>query len=140
MAEGLRWLDMEMHNFENRIWAEKEIKEHGKEFETTFGKGLGVETINGSVLKLGQKLGYTVVIRKDPRHGNVQIKARPDKKGEKGIDLTLTSEQMHKMDPEATWFLHVSKKMLLNGSMKNPTMVPTTLTLDQVMNVVKANC
>lgn len=137
MNSGLEWLDMQLHNFENRIWAEKEIKDHGQEFATQYGKGLAVETVNGSVLKLAQKMGYMVVVRKEPRHGNVQIKARPQQDKEKQIDLTLAYEKLSKMDPKATWFLHVSKKMLLNGSSKNPTMVPTALTLDQVINVVK---
>jgi len=134
---GISWLDMMLHNFENRVWAETELKEKGKEFTTRFGKGLAIETINGSVLKLAQKMGYVIVVRKDPRKGNVQIKALPDKDGEKTVDLTLTYEQLRKMDPDASWFLHVSKKMLLNGSLKNPIMVPTKLTLDQVARVVE---
>src|SRR5258706_10140043 len=48
VEEGMQWLDMMLHNFENRVWAEREIKEKGKEFETRFGKGLAIETINGS--------------------------------------------------------------------------------------------
>lgn len=137
IQKGLEWLDAMLHNFENRIWAEREIAEKGKDFKTKYGKGLAIETVNGSVLKLAQKMGYVIVVRKDPRKGNVQIKTRPDKGRKKGIDLTLSFEKLSKMDPKATWFLHVSKKMLLNGSMKNPTMVPTTLTLEQVTNVIK---
>lgn len=145
MTHGLSWLDMMVHNFENRIWAEQEIKEKGKEFNTRFGKGLAIETINGSVLKLAQKMGYVVVVRKDPRKGNVQIKARPEQaegvndkaESKKKLDLTLVYEQLSKMDPKATWYLHVSKKMLLNGSMKNPTMTPTRLTVEQVEKVVE---
>src|SRR5207249_767875 len=79
VEKGMEWLDMMAHNFENRIWAEKEIKEKGKEFETRFGKGLAIETVNGATVKLAQKLGYVVVVRKDPRKGNVQVKARPEK-------------------------------------------------------------
>lgn len=130
-------LDALLHDIENRIWAEKEIKEQGVEFETRFGKGLGLETINDTVVKLAQLMGYVVVIRKDPRKGYVRIKARPDEKGKKGIDLTLTSEKLKKMDPSATWFLHVSGKMLLNGTPKNPKMRPTKLSLSDIIEVVK---
>jgi len=38
--------------FENRIWAEKEIEEKGMKFETRFGPGIGFETLNDTVLKL----------------------------------------------------------------------------------------
>ncbi len=126
-------LDAILHNFENKIWAEREIKENGREFESIFGKAIAFETINDDVIKLSQKMGYAVVIRKDPRKGYVRIKASPASK----VDLTNIYEQLKKMDPEATWFLHVGKKMLLNGTPKNPKMKPTTLKLDEIIKVLK---
>lgn len=139
MAFGMECLDAMLHNFENRIWAEKEIRENGIIFETKWGKGIGFETLNDDVLKLAQKMGYVIVIRKDPRKGYVRIKALPATQDQKkSIDLTLVYEQLSKMDPQATWFLHVSKKMLLNGTTKNPTMKPTTLSLAQIVAVLKS--
>jgi hypothetical protein len=126
-------LDAVLHGFENRIWAEKEIRENGKKFETRFGKGIGFETINDSVVKLSQKMGYAIVARKDPRKGYVRIKVRPDSK----IDLTLVCEKLRKIDPDATWYLHISKKMLLNGSVKNPKMKPTKLTIGEIIRVLE---
>ena len=153
-------LDAILNEFENRIWAETEINQNGIKFDTRFGKGVGFETINDSVIKLAQKIGYVIVVRKDPRKGYVRIKAMPwsnlkvkseglkikDKKDTqlstfssqfKEIDLTLVYEKLSKMDPEATWFLHVSKKMLLNGSAKNPKMRPTKLKLNDIIGVIK---
>lgn len=138
-------LDALLHSFENRIWAEKEINEKGKKFTTQWGEGIGFETINDTVLKLAQKMGYKIVVRRDPRKGYVRIKARPageiqdsgSKIQEKNIDLTLVYEKLRKMDPEATWFLHVSKKMLLNGTVKNPKMRPTTLSLEEIIKVLE---
>ena len=130
-------LDALLHDFENKIWAEREIGNGGVEFETRWGKGLGLETINDSVVKMAQLMGYVVVVRRDPRKGYVRIKARPDAPGEKGVDLTLASEKLKKMDPSATWFLHVSKKMLLNGTPKNPKMKPTKLSLNAIIEVLK---
>jgi hypothetical protein len=131
-------LDALLHDFENKIWAEKEIKEKGIEFETRWGKGLGMESINDSVVKLAQLMGYVVVVRRDPRKGYLRIKAKPNKSDDdKGVDLTLTCEKLSKMDPQATWFLHVSKKMLLNGSPKNPKMKPTKLPLNDIIEVLK---
>lgn len=137
---GMECLDALLHNFENRAWAEKEIQEKGKAFETRFGKAIGIETMNDTVIKLAQKMGYKIVVRKDPKSGFVRIKTIPEKNGEnapKGADFTLVYEQLKKMDPDATWFLHVSKKMLLNGTSKNPNMIPTKLTLDQIIEVVR---
>ncbi len=131
-------LDALLHDFENKIWAEKEIKEKGIEFKTRWGKGLGIESINDSVVKLAQMMGYVVVVRRDPRKGYLRIKARPNRSDEdKGVDLSLVSEKLSKMDPQATWFLHVSRKMLLNGSPKNPKMKPTKLPLSVIIEVLK---
>lgn len=125
-------LDAILHNFENKIWAEREIKENGREFDSVFGRAIGFATINDDVIKLSQKMGFSLVVRKDPRKGYVRIKASPAS----DVDLTNVYEQLKKMDPEATWFLHVSKKMLLNGTPKNPKMVPTKLSLDQIISVL----
>lgn len=137
-------LDAVLAAFENRLWAEAEIAQSGKAFTTRWGKGMGFETVNDGVLKLAQKQGFVVVVRKDPRKGYVRVKARPSRtQNEKrktknaDVDLTLVCEKLRKMDPDATWFLHVSKKMLLNGSVKNPKMRPTKLRLDDIIEVLE---
>ncbi len=126
-------LDAILHNFENKIWAEREIKENGKQFESIFGKAIAFETINDDVIKLSQKMGFSLVVRRDPRKGYVRIKASPAAK----VDLTNIYEKLKKMDPAATWFLHVGKKMLLNGTPKNPKMKPTKLSLDAIIDVLR---
>jgi len=129
-------LDAVLHQFENRIWAEREIAEKGQEFNTKAGRGIGFEIINDSVIKLAQKMGFVIVLRKDPRKGYVRIKAVPatDKTN---IDLTSAYEKLKKMDPAATWYLHISKKMLLNGSTKNPKMRPSKLEMKEILGVLE---
>ncbi|OGH37724.1 MAG: hypothetical protein A3B44_00450 [Candidatus Levybacteria bacterium RIFCSPLOWO2_01_FULL_38_21] len=140
----MQCLDAVLHEFENRIWAEREIKEKGKKFKTRYGRGIGFETINDTVIKLSQKMGYVIVVRKDPRKGYVRIKAKPlstinnqQSTINKNIDLTLVYERLKKMDPQATWFLHIGRKMLLNGSVKNPKMKPTKLSLTEIIKVLE---
>ncbi len=53
------------------------------------------------------------------------------------IDLTPVYKKLSKMDPDATWFLHISKRMLLNGSSKNPSMKGSRLTLSEVVEVLQ---
>ncbi len=136
---GFELLDDMVHNLEAKIWAESEIKEKGVEFESKWGKAVAVETINDEVLKRAQMMGYVVSVRRDPSYGYIRIKALPDKRGSESlnIDLTPVYEKLKEMDPEATWFLHASKRMLLNGSSKNPDMKGSKLTLDQVIEVLK---
>ena len=129
----MKCLDAVMYNFESRIWAEKEIEEKGSEFTIKAGQVLAIETLNDSVIKLAQLRGIALVIRKDPKSGNARIKASP--KAE--IDLTKAYDELKKKDPKASWFLHVGKRMLLNGTSKNPKMVPTKLTLSEMSDVIK---
>ncbi|MBI4100444.1 hypothetical protein HY439_01755 [Candidatus Microgenomates bacterium] len=115
-----------------KIQAEKTLEE-GIQFSTKWGDALAFEVENDAVLEAGEKKGFSIVIRKDPRKGWVRIYARNDR----GVDLTPVYEELKKSDPEATWFLHQSKCLLLNGSSKNPGMKPTKLSLDQVMKIFK---
>jgi len=129
-------LDAVLHEFENRIWAEREIAGNGRKFVTRFGEGIGFEILNDTVIKLAQKMGYVIVLRKDPRKGYVRIKAIPSN-GKIDIDLTPIYEELKRMDPGATWYLHVGKKMLLNGSVKNPKMKPSKLGVKEIIEVLE---
>lgn len=150
----MQCLDSVLHNLETKIWAEKEIKDKGIEFTSNWGKSLAIESINDEVLKLSQMMGYVLAVRRDPNGGFIRIKALPDarssrevhivddeekehQKKVRTIDLTPYYEKLKKMDPDASWFLHASKRMLLNGSSKNPTMRGTKLTLSEVVEVLQ---
>lgn len=135
---GIQSLEALVHNFENRIWAEREIADKGVPFDIKAGKAIGFETVNDTVLKLAQKMGFLLVVRKDPRKNYVRIKLRPTSDESDDLDLTPVYEKLKELDPEATWFLHVSKKMLLNGTPKNPKMVPSKLSLQDIINVLKS--
>jgi hypothetical protein len=134
---GLVCLDSLYRSFQNKVWAEHELAEKGITFQTRWGKGIGVETFNDDIIHLSQRMGYRVAVRKDPKKGYVRIKARPGHDGERTIDLTPLYHKLKKLDPKATWFLHVSKRMLLNGTTKNPNMRPTTLPLLEIVEVIK---
>ena len=128
---GSTCLDGILIGFKNKVEAEKELSK-GREFDTKWGRSIIVSTKNNDVLQLGQKRGYVVVVRKDPEVGMVRIKAQPRSEA----DLTETYEQVKTLDPEATWFLHASKKMLLNGNYKDPDSVFSKLEMDELIRVL----
>lgn len=119
----------------NKLWAEKELV-NAVEFMTKWGKGVGFETVNDEVVHLSQKKGYALVIRKDPKKGYIRIKTLPKPE----IDLTALYERLKKDEPDATWFLHASHHMVLNGSAKNPDMKPSKRTLIELVEVIKEVC
>ncbi|MBL7159145.1 chromate resistance protein [Candidatus Microgenomates bacterium] len=128
---GLEALDAVYKKFQNKVWAEELLKEEGVEFETQWGKGIGIETTNDEVIALAQKQGYKVVLRKDSKKQYVRIKARPE-----GINLQKEFAELKKADSEATWFFHPSGCMILNGSVKNPKTKPTKLSLKKIIEIL----
>ena len=128
-------LDGIYRKFQDKIWAEKEIKEKGIEFKSKWGKGIGLDTVNDETVKLAQKMGYVIAVRKDPNKDYVRIKANPGSK----VDLKTTYNKLRKKDRDATWYLHPSRKMILNGSMKNPETKATNLTLREIIEILRKN-
>lgn len=129
---GLELLDGVLLVFKNKVRAEQEIKK-GLDFQSKFGKSLALETENEEAIKLAMKMGYQMVVRKDPKRGFVRIKTQP----KDVYDLTPLYEAVMKVNPEADWFLHVSKNILLNGSAKNPNVTASKLSLKQVIDLIK---
>lgn len=125
-------LEASLRMLSNKIKAEEEIKK-GLIFESKWGKSLAMETGNEEAMKIALKQDFRIVIRKDPAKGNIRIKSFPDEK----IDLAPVYEKVKELDPAATWFLHVSGHMLLNGSSKNPTSTPSKLPLSRVIEIIK---
>lgn len=136
VALAMEALDAIYKVFQNKVWAEKELKEKGKEFVTRWGKGIGIETVNDEVVHLGQKMGYVMVARKDPKKGYLRIKSLP----RETIDLTALYNTLKAGEPDATWFLHASRHMVLNGSSKNPDMRPSKRSLEEIIEVIKKVC
>lgn len=129
---GMDCLDGIISVLNSKYMAKSELSK-GTEFKTKWGLGIAMETTNDEVTHLGQKLGYNVVVRKDPRKGYLRIKTMPDPK----VDLTGVYNKLRELDKEATWFLHPDKHQLLNGSTKNPEMKPTSLELEKIIEVLK---
>jgi len=117
----------------NKVVSEEEIVQKGMPFMLRFGKALAIETSSSETVHLAQKMGYVLVVRKDPRKGSAHIKSIP----REDIDLTLLYEEVKKADSDATWFLHASLHMLLNGSAKNPDMKPTKLSLSELTSMAQ---
>ncbi|MBI4009103.1 chromate resistance protein [Candidatus Roizmanbacteria bacterium] len=125
-------LEATLINFKNKLSAEHELKK-GYEFRSKWGKTLIVSTANSEVGKLAMKMGFNLVVTKNPDKGYVRIKTPPSKNN----DLTPLYKKILKIDPNSTWFFHSSKRMLLNGTSKNPTMKATSLTIAQLIEIVK---
>lgn len=132
MALGLRLAEAIFWNLKNRMKAREELKA-GIQFETLWGKGIALQTGNKYVGWEGEVAGFAVVIQKEPKVGGVRIYSRWDS----GADLTEVYNKVSLLDGEANWFLHASKKLLLNWASVNKGMKPTKLSLEQLIEIIK---
>ena len=131
IEEGFKMLDTVLLKLKNKIRAEEELAKVTP-FKTKWGKGIGLETGNEHFLIFAEVQGYQVVFIKNPENGGVRIHAQPGSK----VDLTKAYNEVRKLDPQSDWFLHSSKKLLLNNS-SVAQMKPTRLTLKEIIEVLK---
>lgn len=119
--------------FKNKESAKVEIKK-GFVFNSYLGKSLAIETKNEEAVKLALKKGFSLVIRRNPEVGFTRIKTLPNNK----LTLKPVYEKIIKNDAKGSWFFHISGHMLLNGSSGNPNLIPTSLSLNKIIEIIKS--
>lgn len=132
--QGMILLDAVLTGLMIKIKAETEI-EDGRKFSSVWGKALAVESRHSLLSKLAQKLGFTLVIRKEPKTGFVSIKSQPAPE----IDLEVLYRRLQQADPAASWFFHRSRHIIVNGSRHNPKAKASRLGLEELIKEVE-NC
>ncbi len=132
VEKGRVLLDAVLFGLRQKIKAEEEMKE-GVEFKTIWGRSLGLETKMSRVNKLAQKMGYSLVVRKEPGTGFVSIKCQP----REDLDLNQAYEALKKADSKADWFFHSSRHIILNGSRHNPKVKQSSLELTELIEILK---
>ena len=130
--QGFSLLDALLAGLKFKVKAEQEIKD-GIEFDSIFGRTLAVETRVSAVNKLAQKLGFALVVRKEPGTGFVSLKSQPKPE----LDLSSAFAALKLADPKADWYFHPSKHIILNGSRHNRSVKASRLSLQEVIDVIK---
>ena len=119
--QGLAELDL--------VWPDK------KAFASLWGPAIALETAAGGVSQRAYQEGNVLIVQIDPTTGARQFRA--DATSE--VDLTAVYEVVHTQEPQASWFLHHGKKLLLCGSRTAPKFVPSQFTLEQMIELVRPN-
>lgn len=133
MQYGLQSLDITYAILTQQVKAKEIIEEKGNEFMINKTKCLAIETRNDDTIKMAQKQGFSLVIKKDPKKGDIRIKVRPDC----NLDLEPLYKAVKQKDSIGSWFYHGSGKMLINGSRKHTSQTPSPLTLNEVVQLAK---
>jgi hypothetical protein len=125
-------LDGVLQLFIYKLKAEAEIAK-GFIFTSKYGKSLAMNTSNDEAMRLAQKRGFSLVVMKDPQKLTARIKTLPSPE----LDLTPVYEKIIAQDKKGTWFLHILKNMLLNGSARTPDSIPTPLSLQRLIEIIR---
>jgi hypothetical protein len=129
---GFGMLDALLHTQLNRIRLENDWQKR-VEFESMFGQAVAMETSANDADVFAYRKGFKLVVTLNVAHSYHSIRASADS----DIDLTPVFEEITRREPDAGWFFHHSKKMLLCGGDLAPNVIPSRLTLEQMMEVTK---
>lgn len=116
------------------IHFEKEFQK-GIKFHTKWGPGIGIETHNREIRGYCHRKGYVVFIYVDPVTGYRGFVAP----GGRGVDFSNVYEKVRALEPDAEWYLHFSKDLLICGSDKAVNYKLSKLKLNELINLVKSD-
>lgn len=102
------------------------------EFETQWGLGIAMESVDGGSSRLAFKHGAILYAYRDTQGWmGVAAQARSE------VDLSLVYHSLQHVDPEADWYLHQNRRLLLCGTAKAPVRTPSRLSLLELVRVIQ---
>lgn len=102
------------------------------EFQTRWGLGIAMQSDDGGSSKLAYSHGAVLYAYRD-RRGYMGVAAQQ----RSSVDLEPVFHDLKRVDGEADWYLHPSHRLLLCGTPKAPPRNPSSLSLDELVSVLK---
>jgi hypothetical protein len=106
--------------------------ERRSEFQTRWGLGIAMQSDDGASSRLAYRHGAVLFAYRD-RRGYMGVAAQR----RSAVDLTPVYHDLKRIDPDADWYLHPGNRLLLCGTPKAPPRHLSTLSLDELVNVLK---
>lgn len=103
-----------------------------REFDSRYGKAVALESSARKIDTYAYAKGFPLAVIVDPdrTYHTVRADAAAD------IDLTPAWEKIRERDPQADWYFHHSKKMLICGGDHAPGARPSSLSLDDLIGIL----
>jgi len=105
----------------------------GIKFKTKWGKGIGFITKNREIRNYCHEKGFVIFVYVNPEN-NYRGIAAP---GGLGVDFTEAYEKLIKLEPNAEWYLHFTKDLLICGSDKALNLNLSSLELKDIIELIK---
>lgn len=128
---GSRLLEALLYFFKDYEKLDKDWKRK-KVFRTKWGKGVGVISDQKGSMRAYEE-GYVLIAQIDEKRGYRSIRAHANSR----VNLTAAYKKVRSLEPQADWYLHHSKRMLICGSDVAPQSARSKLTLQQLIDLMK---
>jgi hypothetical protein len=103
------------------------------EFDTRWGLGIAMQSDDGASSRLAYSHGAVLYAYRDRRgYMGVAAQQRSD------VDLEGVYRDLQRLDGQADWYLHPSHRLLLCGTPKAPPKQPSALSLQELVDVLRA--
>lgn len=103
-----------------------------REFQTRWGLGIAMQSDDGGSSRLAYRYGAVLYAYRDQR-GYMGVAAQRHSK----VDLKPVYLTLKRIDGDADWYLHPSRRLLLCGTPKAPPRQLSTLSLDDLVSVLQ---
>lgn len=131
-ALGMRMLDVMLEIQKNEARLQRDWEKR-TEFDSRFGRGVALVTDAMDADTAAYAKGFTLSVTVNPAGTYHNVKAPADS----DVDLTDVYEKLKEVDPDADWFFHHSKKMLICGGPLAPESVASSLDVEGLVALCK---
>lgn len=105
------------------------------EFGSVFGPAVALKSDARSIDAFAYARGFDLVVWVNKKRSYHNIRAAASSR----IDLTPVYQELRRVDNQADWFFHHSKKMLICGSELDPKARPSKLSLEWLIDLLTPN-
>lgn len=129
---GEQLCDLAFTTYKNDVRLERDWEQR-QEFDTPWGKGVGLTTDVHGADDYAYSKGFVLMVYVHPKNGHRGYRGA----AKSDVDLSATAAALSEREPQASWFLHHTKKLLLSGSDVAPEMILSELSLQDLMGAIR---
>lgn len=134
MSVALECLDA-IYSQETEAASFEEELQKAVTFSTPWGPGIALTTTRREIRHYSHKKGFLIFVYFDPLR-DYRGFAAP---GGKGVDFSEVYEKLRSIEPQAEWYLHFTKDLLICGSDKAANRHLSRLSLEEMIALVRGD-
>jgi hypothetical protein len=113
----------------------EKLLESGIKFSTHWGPGIGLYIDNLKIRNYCHEMGYVIFVYLNKIN---KFRGFASQMGS-GVDFSGVYEKLRQIEPDAEWYLHFSKDLLICGSNKAVNENLSSLDLEELISLIRSN-